>query len=738
MKSQHLIVFDGKKQTVTDVDFYVENQTPPVLLNIPTDITVSCDSIPNPPALDTANCILATIPYPVAQTTGTTEMNSQNLTTSGVTTTYSVIAGGIIEDFYMTDGQYSRSANQNIPCGASTKAISLTQEQEASNSVYGSGDSTVILIEFSQEVEDLSFGLLDFDEGVWFLDGATVRVYDASNTEINYDCSQLTIGRNITMDGSNHFHALDNSDGFIELADTDSIGDVRFNFYDIPVKRVEIILQNDWNSGSTISGTSSTSFADYFAVNSGVDHGIGISEMCFCSPGTIFEGGTVIPADDCRDKVTIEYTETTAILSCADNYTISRTWTATDGCGESSVYTQLITVEDNVAPSISGVPDDVTVTPSTIPSLPIISVNDNCAANPIITYSVDSIPSGCQYVIQRIWEAEDNCSNISRDTQNIFVEVSLTASVNVTSDFNTQQISCNGASDGEASVIVSGDYYPFNYLWSNSDNDSILNDVSAGSYTVTVTNSIGCTTTRSVILSEPSLIQVNPKSDTTMCAGETYELVATANGGNGTYLFSWNNGLGFGQSQTVNPIVTTVYTVSVTDMNNCSVTNQITVSIINCSEDCTDGIDNDGDGFIDCDDEDCAPIANKATLNTCDNSNMAGSGTFFLHDVNSTVSSESGMIISYHPTLIDAQNGSNILVSPYTSANAMVYARVEKVSTGCFAISEITLLVGTKCLENCNNGIDDDGDGLIDCDDADCPCCHAYAPTLNGVNKEQP
>ncbi len=736
--SNPVIVFDGKKQTETNVDFYVEDLTSPVLLNVPTDVTVSCDSVPNPPALDTANCTLATIPYPIAQPSGTTAMNAQNLISGGVTTTYSIITGGIIEDFNMTDGQYPRSANQNQPCGASTKAISLTQEQEASNLVYGTGDSTVIRIEFSQEVEDLSFGLLDFDEGVWFVDGATVRVYDAANNEINYDCSQITLGRNITMEGTNHFHALDNSDGYIDLADTDSVGDVRFNFYDIPVKRVEITLKNDWDSGSTISGTSATSFADYFAANLNSDHGIAISEMCYCAPGTIAEGGTLIPADDCRDAVTITYDETTAILSCASNYTLTRTWTATDGCGQSTVYTQLITVEDNEGPMISGVPSDVTVTPSTIPSVPTVTVTDNCNATPIVIYSVDSIPSGCQYVILRVWEAQDDCSNIVRDTQSITVDVALIANANVTSNFNTQHISCNGESDGEASVVVSGDYYPFNYSWSNLDSDSILNAVTAGTYTVTVTNSVGCTTTSSVTLTEPTLLQVVSKADTIMCAGEPYELTATGSGGNGTYLYSWNNGLGSGQNQIVNPLVTTTYNVTVTDLNSCTLTDQITVTIDICPEDCTDGIDNDLDGLLDCDDPDCAPIVNNATLNTCDNSDMLGSGTFFLHDANLAVSSESGVMISYHPTLLDSQNGTNVLISPYTSIDATVYSRVERISTGCFANSEITLDVGTKCPENCNNGIDDDGDGLIDCDDPDCPCCKAYAPTLNGLNKKDP
>jgi hypothetical protein len=134
----------------------------------------------------------------------------------------------------------------------------------------------------------------------------------------------------------------------------------------------------------------------------------------------------------------------------------------------------------------------------------------------------------------------------------------------------------------------------------------------------------------------------------------------------------------------------------------------------------------------------CSSMANNAVLNTCDNSNMAGQGVFFLHDANAVVSTESGVAISYHPSSADAENDTNILISPYTSTSVTIYARVEKISTGCVDISAITLNVEPKCVENCNNNLDDDGDGLIDCDDPDCPCCDAYAPTLNNLNKKDP
>ena len=153
---------------------------------------------------------------------------------------------------------------------------------------------------------------------------------------------------------------------------------------------------------------------------------------------------------------------------------------------------------------------------------------------------------------------------------------------------------------------------------------------------------------------------------------------------------------------------------------------------------CDDYIDNDGDGNTDCTDTDCIPQANPATLLTCDNSNGTGSGIFFLYNANPIVTTSTGVAISYHGSLSDAQNDINILVSPYSGSNGTVYVRVERISTGCFNTALITLDVGVICLENCINGIDDDGDGLIDCDDTDCPCCDANAPNLNDLNKNAP
>lgn len=94
-------------------------------------------------------------------------------------------------------------------------------------------------------------------------------------------------------------------------------------------------------------------------------------------------------------------------------------------------------------------------------------------------------------------------------------------------------------------------------------------------------------------------------SDASVCPGTTVQLNASASGGIQPYTYSWSHGLGNGASKTVQPVVTTTYTVTVTGAGGCSSTDAVTITMISCPEDCSDGIDNDQDGLIDCNDPDC-------------------------------------------------------------------------------------------------------------------------------------
>ena len=77
--------------------------------------------------------------------------------------------------------------------------------------------------------------------------------------------------------------------------------------------------------------------------------------------GGTFEVGTPEASDDCS-LVTITYLgEVRTDGNCENNYILTRSWSATDECGNASTATQIITVQDITPPSFTFVPEDLTV-----------------------------------------------------------------------------------------------------------------------------------------------------------------------------------------------------------------------------------------------------------------------------------------------------------------------------------------------------------------------------------------
>jgi hypothetical protein len=100
-----------------------------------------------------------------------------------------------------------------------------------------------------------------------------------------------------------------------------------------------------------------------------------------------------------------------------------------------------------------------------------------------------------------------------------------------------------------------------------------------------------------------------------ICSGQSVALTATAIGGTAPYSFNWSNGLGSGNTKTVSPSSTSSYIVTVTTTGGCTATAGVTVTVSNCTEVCADGLDNDGDGLVDCSDPDCATIGTPSLAN---------------------------------------------------------------------------------------------------------------------------
>jgi len=137
---------------------------------------------------------------------------------------------------------------------------------------------------------------------------------------------------------------------------------------------------------------------------------------------------TPIATDNCDTNVDITFVETRIDGPCVDSYTLERTWTATDNCGNTVSESQTITLQDVTDPVLSGVPADVQVQCDAIPSAPQvgsgIQATDNCDTNVDVSFDETVVPGSCidGYILIRTWTATDNCGNQVVETQEITVE----------------------------------------------------------------------------------------------------------------------------------------------------------------------------------------------------------------------------------------------------------------------------------------------------------------------------
>jgi SprB repeat len=119
---------------------------------------------------------------------------------------------------------------------------------------------------------------------------------------------------------------------------------------------------------------------------------------------------------------------------------------------------------------------------------------------------------------------------------------------------------------------------PFTYLWSNGVTtfDQTVSPTQTTVYTVTVTDGDGCTTIANAIVKVLPIPTVTITGPEQLCAGQTVKLTASG-GGNGAQ-YSWSNGKN-GPTNMVNPGTTTTYTVTVTNLNGCTATDEHTINV---------------------------------------------------------------------------------------------------------------------------------------------------------------
>ncbi|MCB9234639.1 MAG: HYR domain-containing protein [Bacteroidia bacterium] len=266
------------------------------------------------------------------------------------------------------------------------------------------------------------------------------------------------------------------------------------------------------------------------------------------------------------------------------------TLTVTDVNGNVSTCSASVEVEDNVPPialcqDITINTDStgfVAITPQQIDN----GSSDNCtvaslAVNP---NTFDCNDKGQNPVVLTVTDVNGNVS-----TCNATVTVTNDALVCSTSSPTFAcgyNISCNGQTDGQATVSVTGGCLPYTYLWTDGQLTSTAINLAAGTYSVTVTDGVGDQTTCTITLTEPAQL-VDGFSIPTFACGYNVSCNGASDGsidyslsgGCQPYTYSWTgpNGYTFSGQDPQN-ITAGTYNVTATDQNGCFVTNSFTLT----------------------------------------------------------------------------------------------------------------------------------------------------------------
>ena len=282
----------------------------------------------------------------------------------------------------------------------------------------------------------------------------------------------------------------------------------------------------------------------------------------------MLDGGSF---DNCSMVVA---TASTISFNCDNIGTNDVLLTITDASGNTSQQMVVVTVEDNIAPTVITCPDDILLLDcdgEVDYELPTFT--DNCSATATL---VTGFPSGDPFpvgVTEVSYEIADEGGNSAICSFLVTIDYDLTLDYSVTTP------SCPGFADGFAVLSVDGGSSPY-FIQFEGGGDPV--NLSAGMYSVTVIDNIGCSVTTEVIVEDPPLLGYAVVSTTAATNGQANgAAVLSINGGTPPYNVQWLlNGMLVSMEQNPTDLLPGSYVIQVSDANDCAVNSQ-TVTIEN-------------------------------------------------------------------------------------------------------------------------------------------------------------
>ncbi len=289
-------------------------------------------------------------------------------------------------------------------------------------------------------------------------------------------------------------------------------------------------------------------------------------------------------SDNCDPDIEIDFSETTNPVACS--YDIIRSWTATDNCGNASTREQIISVVSSMSMTASITSDyngkdiscinsaDGTAEVAVSGCVDPISINWSDGQSGAVAVGL----SAGQYTVT----ATDANGCTSTESITLQAPPQLYVNASITSNYNGANVSCFGNNDGSVFANATGGIGAKTYSWSNGQNTQSASGLSAGDYSVTATDANGCTAMANITIQNPPQLAVtaNVISDYNgqdiSCEGAADgSAVASVIGGVGDYLLLWSDGQ---VGDTVTNLSAGTYFVTVADENGCNEIASVTLN----------------------------------------------------------------------------------------------------------------------------------------------------------------
>lgn len=184
------------------------------------------------------------------------------------------------------------------------------------------------------------------------------------------------------------------------------------------------------------------------------------------------------------------------------------------------------------------------------------------------TVSLESYAGKTVYIAYR---------NNSTDKFILFVDDVTVLEIPTIKATTQTNLTCNGANDGAITVDFTGATPPYTFAWSHSATaGKTLTGLSAGTYTINVTDALGEKNTRTFTITQPAPLLSSTSTTSLACQGAATGIAAVfPSGGTSPYTYLWSTGATTSQ---ITGLAKGSYTCEITDSKGCSITKTLTIN----------------------------------------------------------------------------------------------------------------------------------------------------------------